>query len=271
MLESVVNISEGRDGAVLEALTLAAGRHLLDLHVDPWHHRAVLTLAGDGVEGAVRAVATAAVERVDLRTHVGVHPRLGAVDVVPFVPLTDSSLDDAIAARNAFARWMADELDVPCFLYGPDRSLPDVRRRAFAHLPPDTGTTAPHPTAGASCVGARPVLIAYNLWLAVPDLQWARSVARSIRTPSLRTLGLAVGDHVQVSCNLIECDSVGPADAFDAVSAFTEVARAELVGLVPRRVLDRTPTSRWPQLDLDDAKTIEARLEQAGLDGGSGG
>ena len=119
MLECVVNVSEGRDRGVVDAIASAGRACLLDVHADPHHNRAVLTLAGPGVEDAARAVATEAVRRIDLRLHVGVHPRLGAVDVVPFVPLAGSSMDDAIAARDRFAAWAGDELGVPCFLYGP--------------------------------------------------------------------------------------------------------------------------------------------------------
>ena len=118
--------------------------------------------------------------------------------------------------------------------------------------------------------GARAVLVAYNLWLApTADLDLARSVAASIRAPGLRTLGLAIGDAVQVSCNLTDPWAVGPEAAFDAVASRTAVARAELVGLIPRAVLHRAPRHRWRELDLDPSATIEARLEQAGLDGGS--
>ncbi|MDQ4091416.1 MAG: glutamate formiminotransferase, partial [Actinomycetota bacterium] len=147
----MVNVSEGRDRAVIAAVVAAGGTCLLDVHSDAHHNRSVLTLAGAGVENAGRAVAVEAVRRIDLRFHVGVHPRLGAVDVVPFVPLGGSSMDDAIAARDRFAAWAGEELGVPCFLYGPERTLPDVRRHAFTGLAPDTGPRVAHPTAGAIC------------------------------------------------------------------------------------------------------------------------
>ncbi len=133
---------------------------------------------------------------------------------------------------------------------------------------PAAGPAVPHPTAGAAAVGARPILLAYNLWLAEPDLAAARAVAGAIRGPGIRALGLAVGASVQVSCNLIAPWVVGPGAAFDAVASRAAVARAELVGLAPRAILDAEPRHRWPELDLDPSKTIEARLEQAGLDGG---
>lgn len=263
VLECVINISEGRRLDVIAAIGAAAGDHLLDVHTDADHHRSVLTLAGPDVEAAAFAVVAEAVARIDVRDHAGVHPRLGAADVVPFVPLRGSTMDDAVIARDLLARRITSELGVPCVRYGPERTLPDVRRAA-------AGEVEAHPTAGICCVGARPVLVAYNLWLAPPaTLVDAKRVAGEVRSPSLRTLGLQVGDGVQVSCNLIDPATTGPDAAFDAVSARAPVARAELVGLAPRRVLDAIAPARWPELDLAPARTIEARLSQAGLDGGS--
>ncbi len=261
MIECVLNVSEGRDPVVLDRLADAAGADLLDLHHDPNHHRAVLTVVG---EGAARAVATAAVAAIDLRAHVGAHPRFGVVDVVPFVALGVTPFEASLAARDRFARWAAGTLGLPCFAYGPQRSLPDVRRAAFRGLAPDTGPDVPHPTAGACAVGARPVLVAYNLWLGLADLDLARSVARSLRGPAVRALGLDVGGHAQVSTNLIDPHSVGPAAIYDAVAARARVARAELVGLMPASVLGAVKASRWAQLDLDEERTIEARLEARG-------
>ena len=267
MLECVVNISEGRDREAISSIADAAGVELLDLHTDVDHHRSVLTLLG---EDAPRRVATEAIARVDLREHVGAHPRLGVVDVVPFVPLGGDPIDDALSARNTFAAWLADTHDVPVFLYGPERSLPDVRRQAFRDLRPDLGPTAPHATAGATCVGARPVLVAYNVWLRDATISVAREVAAEVRSPAVRALGLAVGEAVQVSMNLVEPATLGPAAAYDLVRREVErlggsVARAELVGLVPRAVLSEIDPTRWDELDLDDARTIEARLERAAL------
>jgi glutamate formiminotransferase / 5-formyltetrahydrofolate cyclo-ligase len=257
VLECVVNVSEGADPSVIDAVARAAGDALLDLHVDPHHNRSVLTLAGPDVENAARAVAAEAVRRIDLRLHVGVHPRLGAVDAVPFVPLEGSSMDDAVAARDRFAAWAGDELGVPCFLYGPERTLPDVRRHAFTGLAPDTGGPVAHPTAGAICAGARPVLVAYNVWLVEGvDVGAARQVAREIRGPGLRALGLDVGGRAQVSMNLVDPYRVGPAEAYDLVAARAPVDRAELVGLVPAAVLDSVPAHRWTQLDLSSSKTL---------------
>src|SRR5262249_33532112 len=156
--------------ALVKALADVCGRHLLDVHSDPDHHRTVLTLAGHGadLQDSVRALATETVASIDLRTHQGAHPRFGALDVVPWVslaswPVSNGRIQRAIAARNDFARWVGDHLRVPCFLYGPERSLPEVRRDAWRTLHPDSGPGAPHPHAGATAVGARPILIAYNL------------------------------------------------------------------------------------------------------------
>ncbi|MBX3285066.1 MAG: glutamate formiminotransferase [Actinobacteria bacterium] len=264
MLECVVNISEGRDDAVIAAVADAAGRHLLDVHTDPHHHRSVLTLVG---EDAARSVTVEAVARIDLRTHVGVHPRIGAVDVVPFVPLAGSTLADAAAARDRYCDWAARELDLPCFTYGPERTLPDVRREAFRTLAPATGPLRPHPTAGAVAVGARPLLVAYNVWLAEPDLALARRIAAEVRQPAVRALGLAVGERVQVSMNLVDPGAVGPAEATDLVAARAPVAGCELVGLVPEAVLAAVAPQRWAALDLGADRTIEERLGRA-LGGG---
>jgi len=273
MLECVVNVSEGRDMSVVSEIARAGGDHLLDVHSDPDHHRSVITLGGDSTEEAARSVARRAVELADLGRHSGAHPRFGVLDVVPFVPLGphaeavpgDGDLGPALAARDRFAEWAADELGLPCFCYGPERSLPEVRRRAFVDLEPDTGPLSPHPTAGACAVGARFALVAYNVWLTTPDLEVARAIARALRGPRVRALGLATGETTQVSLNLVEPLSFGPADAYDAVvtlarEAGTKVARAELVGLVPAAVLDSTPPERLRELDLDAGRTIEERM-----------
>jgi glutamate formiminotransferase len=271
MLACVINISEGRRPEVIDGLAAAAGDHCLDVHTDVDHHRSVFTLAGPDVQDAARALTAAAVERLTLTDHDGVHPRIGVVDVVPFVPVAwGAPLFDAIGARDAFAMWAADELSLPCFLYGPNRSLPDVRKHAFADAAPDTGPRQPHPTAGAAAVGARGPLVAYNVWLNDPEFERARVIAAGLRGPDVRTLALRVGDHVQVSCNLINPARVGPMFVYDEVSRRASVARAELVGLLPAAVLDGIPSTRWAELDLSEARTLEAGLEQAGLGGSSG-
>jgi len=279
-LECVINISEGRRHASIEAIALVAGSCLLDVHTDSWHNRSVLTLAGAEVQDAARSVARAAVELLDLNDHAGAHPRLGVVDVVPFVPIRtgpaaavapaaggppEIDLSIALSARDSFAAYAANDLGVPCFLYGPERSLPEVRRRAFVTESPDLGPTTPHPTAGAVCVGARDVLVAYNLWLAVDDVSLARQIARAMRSEEVRALGLELGGRAQVSCNLVEPWRFGPADAFDFVAAHAPVARAELVGLVPASILEAIPADRWPELDLGEDRTIESRLADRGI------
>lgn len=256
MLECVVNVSEGRDEATIAAIAAAAGADLLDVHTDPHHHRSVLTLVG---EAAPRAVTTAACARLDLRRHTGVHPRIGVVDVVPFVALDGTDPAEALAARDRFGVWAARTLDLPGFAYGPERSLPEVRRHAFRELAPTWGPDAPHPTAGAVAVGARPLLVAYNVWLADPDPALARRVAAAVRRPGIRALGLAVGDRVQVSMNLVDPLRVGPAAATDAVAEHARVDGCELVGLLPSAVLDAVPRRRWAELDLAEDRTIEAR------------
>jgi glutamate formiminotransferase / 5-formyltetrahydrofolate cyclo-ligase len=261
VLECVINVSEGRRSDVIDTISGAAGDSLLDVHRDADHHRSVITVVG---EEAARAVAAAAVAGIDLTGHDGAHPRMGAVDVVPFVPIASTDLGEALAARGRFATWAGSELGVPCFLYGPERTLPQVRRTAFTDLTPDTGPPQPHPSAGATAVGARPVLVAYNVWLAQPDLDLARRIAARLRGPAVRALGLAVGEHVQVSMNLLAPDAVGPAEVYDAVAMLAPVARAELVGLLPAAVLDRADRHRWTELDLADDRTIESRLERAG-------
>ena len=257
VLECVVNVSEGRDATLLGELAAAAGEDLLDVHSDPFHHRTVLTVVGTD---APRGIARLAVERIDLSVHTGVHPRLGAVDVVPFVPLAGSRMDEAIAARDEFGRWAAAELGVPCFFYGPERSLPALRRGAWTTIAPDAGPGAPHPTAGSICVGARNLLVAYNVWLAEPDLTLATRTAALIRGPRLRALGFAVGDHVQVSMNLVDPRLLGPAVAYDLVASHAAPARAELVGLITDEVLAAVPPRRWTELDLGPQRTVEARL-----------
>jgi glutamate formiminotransferase len=269
VLECVVNISEGRRAGVVATIGAAGGTFLLDTHSDAGHHRSVLTLAGPAaeLEAAVQDVARAAVTMLDLDAHDGAHPRLGVLDVVPFVDLDDPrrAAPAAIAARDRFAGWAGQELGLPCFLFGPERTLPEVRRAAFAELRPDTGPAGPHPHAGAAAVGARGVLVAYNLWLETADVATARAVAAAIRRPAARALGLDVGGRAQVSCNLIDPFVLGPEAVYDEVAARTPVARAELVGLVPAAVLEAVAPPRRAALDLDPERTIESRLRAAGL------
>jgi len=270
VLECVINISEGQNATTLRALQDTCRNALLDLHTDAHHHRSVFTLGGPHVEEAARELTRRAVELIDIREHHGVHPRIGVVDVVPFVPLPDttSTMHEAVRAQTAFAQWVASELHIPAFLYGASRSLPELRKGAFTTFPPEFGPTAPHETAGAIAVGHRPVLIAYNLWLKSHDIRLSKAIARSIRRPGLRALGLDVGGTAQVSCNIVDTDAISPGIAYDLVLQHAGIERAELVGLLPRNVLLRQDTDRWKQLDLSLDQTIEARLSRlTGQDG----
>lgn len=266
MLECVVNVSEGRDASLVRFIaggaTGTVDPAVLDIHSDADHNRSVFTTVGTH---CVRDIARRAVERLDVSHHTGVHPRLGVVDVVPFVALEGSDHNDALRARDDFARWAATELAVPVFLYGPERTLPDVRRTAWSSLLPDHGPHAPHPTAGAMCVGVRPVLIAYNLFLETSDIDVARTVAARVRRPGLRTLAFFVAGRAQVSMNIVDAENISISDAYDVVAAEalhagSAIERAELVGLLPRRQLEMVDASRWAQLDIGPGRTIEARL-----------
>ncbi|MBM3638572.1 MAG: hypothetical protein FJW98_03960 [Actinobacteria bacterium] len=257
VLECVVNISEGANRQVLDELAAVVAGDLLDIHTDAHHNRSVFTLVG---EQAPRDLTRRTFELLDLSAHSGVHPRLGIIDVVPFVPLAGSTWEDAVEARNHFAHWVADEFAIPAFLYGSERTLPFVRQHAFVDLDPDAGPLAPHPRAGAVCVGARDTLVAYNVWLHDSDVTAARKIAASIRSTSLRALGLQVGNRVQVSMNLINPMELGPMEAFDAVRELAQTEGAELVGLIPQAVLDVIPATRWKQLDVSTEQTIEFRL-----------
>jgi glutamate formiminotransferase len=286
--ECVINVSEGRNPLIVDAFRDAGGDHLLDVHSDPEHNRSVLTLGGplDALADSARRIVATAVERIDLRTHDGIHPRLGAADVVPFVPLAhrgpgDPVWDLVLDTRDRLARWAGQQLQLPCFLYGPERSLPEVRKRAFTSLDPDTGPGVAHPTAGASAVGARSVMIAYNVWIGedpepgaeaerTSPLSVARSLAAELRGPAVRSLGLAVQAGAQVSFNLIDPAAVSVIDVYDAVATGAErhgcrVLRGELVGLVPTATLAAIPRRRWPELGLTEDRTIEGRMEDLRL------
>lgn len=259
MLECVVNVSEGANQAVLAGLREATEQDLLDVHSDNDHNRSVFTLVGTQ---APQLLTTTAVSLLSLPHHQGVHPRLGVVDVVPFVPLGDSTMDDALGARDEFAHWASTELNIPCFLYGPERTLPFIRKNAWSSLMPDVGPHTPHPTAGAICVGAREPLIAYNVWLEGVSLQKTREIASLVRTEHIRTLGLQVGQFTQVSVNLVSPTIANPIHVVDAVKQHTTVHHCELVGLLPEEILHAIPQDRWEELDLAEDRTIESRLQR---------
>jgi glutamate formiminotransferase len=275
-LASAVNLSEGKNVAAIDQLSAAAGELLLDVHRDADHHRSLFTLAGPPGDllVAVRSLTELAVRTLDLTSHVGVHPRFGVVDVVPFTPIGTDDLAGAVEARDRLAIWAGATLGVPCFLYGPmpdggTRSLPEVRRGAFVTLQPDTGPDHPERRTGAMAIGARLALVAYNVWVSGMTPAEARATARSVRGESLRALGLVVGQFTQVSCNLIEPEIIGPAEAYDRIAAAlpsrAHITRAELVGLIPSSVLARTPTTRWDELGLSADDGLEARLDDQSL------
>lgn len=276
LAECVVNVSEGRDRAELKRLASSCGELLLDLHLDPDHHRAVLTLAGEDAPllEATLTLCREAVGHLTIADHQGVHPRLGVVDVVPFVALGGRPIEDAVALREAFARRAAEELALPVFCYGPvnggQRSLPELRRRAFSGLTPDHGPRFPHPTAGAVCAGARGLLVAWNLVAEGLELAEVAEVAASLRREGLRTMAFGVSAGPQVSCNLVDPLHLGPAEAYDLIAEALRArggapGSAELVGLVPEAVLTATDPGRWAQLGLSPEASIEGRLAARGL------
>lgn len=267
---SIPNISEGRRLEVIERIAKASetsGARLLDVHSDRDHNRSVLTLAGtiDSLITSSLQMTKEAVASIDLQSHEGVHPRIGAVDVIPFttVPGRSNDLGQAIEAATITARRIWEELAVPCFLYelaalkrhAEALSLPQIRRNAFELLAPDFGD-APHPTAGATTVGARNSLVAYNVFLETEDESLAKTIARRVRSssgglPGIRALGfyLTSRRQGQVSMNLIDPDTTGIGAAHDAVakeakSLGLKIAGAELVGTCARSALEgRVPES----------------------------
>ncbi len=279
MLEAVPNVSEGRDPEVIRRLAEATEPLLADLHSDPAHHRSVLTLFGsaDELHDAVRRLFEAARETIDLRRHRGEHPRIGALDVVPFVPVAGARMEDAarLARRTAAA---LGESGAPVFLYGRKRPLRDLRRggpaglgRRLAEgtLVPDFGPARLHPTAGAVAVGARRPLVAFNVNLDGDDAVPARRIARAVREtggglPGVRALGVRVRGGAQVTMNVerVEATALGAVFARVAEEARRRGVRilgSELVGLVPE-------AATWPGMRRDlglsaAPRTIEAALE----------
>ena len=266
---------------MLDALAASCARSLIDRHADPDHNRSVFTLAGPGArdaEASARQLARTVARSVDLAIHTGVHPRLGALDVVPFVALgpTDTEHRLAIDAAHSFARWWSQAFDVPCFMYDDaheeQRDLPTVRRAAFKVHRPDYGPSLPHPHLGATAVGCRKPLVAINCLLVTRDVDIANRVARQTRESTgglaaVRALGfvLAAEDRAQVSMNLVDLDVTGIEEAVVHVREVarrerTDIAKVELVGLVPRFELDRCSNAflRWSGLDAE--RTIEARI-----------
>lgn len=270
LVECVPNFSEGRDPAVIaairDAIAATPGAHVLDVSSDPSHHRTVITFVAQ-LESAVPAAFAAmqvARDRIDLTTHQGEHPRIGATDVVPFIPLDGATMDDCIALARELGARVAQELAIPVYLYEraattPAReNLADVRRGEFEGLRddirinparrPDFGAAEVHPTAGATAIGARPFLVAYNVYLGdKANLPVAKEVAKAIRGSSgglryVKGLGLEVDGQAQVSMNLVDTEKTPLHRVFEIVK--NEAAAhgvtptwSELVGLVPERVL----------------------------------
>lgn len=281
MLECVVNASEGRDAEALDDLADAAGPTLLDVHTDHDHHRSVFTLAGDAgaVEQGVRSLARRAAARLSLADHHGVHPRLGVVDVVPFVALHPTPRDVAREAALRYAEWSAAELGVPVFLYDDadeqHRTLPDARHDAFTRRRPDLGPAAPDPRLGATAVGARAPLVAVNCELDRDDVRLARAIAASVRErdgglPGVRALGLHVASRrrAQVSMNLVALERTGLERACTTVrdharAAHDDVTRVELVGLLPAAELARCSDAFRAWTGISETSTIEARAAAA--------
>ncbi len=281
MLEAVVNVSEGRDTDALRWIGQAAGASLIDVHADADHHRSVFTLAGPGSRDAcdaTRTLAAAVAERISIVGHEGEHPRFGALDVVPFVSIGGTNAERAQAAdeARAFGEWWAREFAVPVFLYDdadPEkRDLPHARTHGFKSRQPDFGPPEPHPRLGATAVGARQPLIAINCVLVSRDIADARRIARSMRERDggmrgVRSLGFYLSDRrrAQVSMNLTDIDHTGMQDACLHVRELaqrigTDVAEIELVGLVPRRELDRCSDDFLVWSGIDATSTIEARI-----------
>lgn len=283
LLEAVPNFSEGRSAQTLRLLVEAAGRPLLDTHADPSHHRSVLTLAGSAPElrSSALSLLEVAIRRIDLRRHRGEHPRIGALDVLPIVPLRESGMKAAVHLACSLAEEIGGAHSVPVFLYGeaePNRRpLPQIRqgglrglanRLARGEIRSDYGPAALHPSAGGVAVGARQPLIAFNVNLDTSDVETARGIAGRIRTsggglPALRAIGVRQDDPAnrrvlaQVSMNLLDWRRTSLAEVFrrvlsEAGAAGTGVVHSEIVGLVPR-------AATWPGMEMEIALREPAR------------
>jgi glutamate formiminotransferase len=293
-VECVPNFSEGRKLDIVERLAGAImgveTACVLDTHIDPDHNRSVITFVAAPemvVEAAVRVVALAA-KLIDMRHHTGQHPRLGATDVLPFVPVSGVTLEDCVKLAHQAGERIAQELSIPVFYYEraalkPNRvNLEDVRRGALellreqiAHEPtraPDAGPLSVHETAGAIAVGARPFLIAFNVNLRTSDLAIAQQIARFVRArhgglPFLKALGLELSTRglVQVSMNLVNYGETGMHQAYDAVRREAErlgvdIASTEIVGLVPENALDKDAEYFQKLENFREDKILESRM-----------
>ena len=295
IIESIPNISEGRRPEVVErivdAVRATPGIRLLDHSSDRSHNRSVLTLAGDAtaIRAAILALYEAAVPAIDLRTHSGEHPRVGAVDVVPFVPIEDVTMSDCVRLAREVGAEVAARFAIPVFLYeeasanAARRNLEDIRRGEFEGLAaklssegwqPDFGPSAPHPSAGASVIGARMPLIAYNINLNTDRLDVAKKIAAAIRHSSgglryVKAMGVKLEDRnlAQVSINLTNYQKTPVHRVFDMVAR--EAARygvaileSEVVGLIPSAALVGT-AEHYLQLErFSAAQILENRLRE---------
>ena len=299
IVESIPNFSEGRDPGVIEqlenSLTATQGVALLDRHRDGDHHRCVLTVAGsvETMEKAAFAVVAKAAEVIDLQQHAGQHPRLGACDVLPFVPLSGSTMEQCVRLAHRVGARIGEELRIPVFLYeeacerpfrkrleqirkgGPEALM--KRMAADPAWAPDFGPAEPHPTAGVIAVGVRDPLIAFNVLLQSHDVSLAKEIAGSIRAsngglPAVKAMGLELKSRgcVQVSMNLTDYHQTPVHVAFEAVKRAAAlkgvaVVKSELVGLIPQEALAQAEGHDL-QLDvLTQTQTLEHRLGQCGL------
>jgi glutamate formiminotransferase / 5-formyltetrahydrofolate cyclo-ligase len=294
LVECVPNFSEGRRADVVDALADAVAAtpsvQLLDRTSDADHNRSVLTFAGPpaAVADAAAAAVAVALERIDMTAHSGQHPRLGAVDVVPFVPLGETTMDECVALARAFGERIADEHDLPVYLYAraatrPERQvLADIRRPQFEGLAaligtpdhaPDFGPARVHPTAGATVVGARPFLIAYNINLETRDVELAKRIARRVREssgglPRVQALGLYLdeGSCAQVSMNLLDHTVTPMWQVWQAVGELAraegvDVRESELIGLCPLAALVAVADHAGVDGALPDDRRISAAAE----------
>jgi len=287
-LESVPNVSEGRDPAVIDAIAAVLGSNakLLDVHTDADHNRSVFTLVGEEQQliDALLAGIACAREQIDLRTHIGAHPRIGATDVVPIVPLRPGDMDRARAAALELAGRIGDELQLPVFLYGalaPERGPAffrrggpeELQRRIDAgEVAPDFGPSRLDPSAGGVIVGARRPLIAFNVNLLGANDGAAKEIARVIRErdggfPGVRALGLHLpqAGHAQVSMNVEDWEAsalheIVAAIELEAAARGVEVAGAELVGLMPAGAAAAAAGGALRIDGLDASRLLELRL-----------
>ncbi len=271
LLECVPNISEGRDTETIDACVAAVsncGASVVHRTSDTVHNRSVITMAGGYRElrDAALSLAAVTVERIDLRAHAGVHPRIGALDVLPFIPLREAGMDDAVRLARETAAAIWERLRIPSFLYGEAaatplrRNLTAVRQGQFEGLDarfelpdwrPDFGDVPKHTSAGAIAVGARGLLIAFNVELATGDLRVAKRIARTLRERdgglrTLKALGLRLGENVvQVSLNVTDHSAVPLYRVVELVrelarQAGVAVLRSELIGCLPRSAVEET-------------------------------